>query len=333
MKTYDITIIGFGVTGMLLLAILKKEQFQNICIIDPYFDGGDLIRLWGDVLSNVPLQKTIDALKLIDPHYILHQDLYDPAKITPLHFVSHMVKDFSKQFLQHVDIYESTVKKLDYKDLWTISSENETIQSKTILLCQGSEPKKIKCSIPCIPLHIALNKNLLKSYIKPTDKVLLFGTAHSGTLILENLEQLSVNTSAIYKGAKPFIFATEDYDGIKEEAERIANEILNDKYNYIKLYHIHNVEKIIKASKEADWIINAIGFEARNIETYVNDSLVSLRMYDSKTGLLTQCPKAYGFGIAYPSLAPDNIHVDVGLYSFIEHIQKQIVNLKTILIR
>ena len=99
------------------------------------------------------------------------------------------------------------------------------------------------------------------------------------------------------------------------------------------LYHIHNVEKIIKASKEADWIINAIGFEARNIETYVNDLLVSLKDYDSKTGILTQCPKAYGFGIAYPSLAPDNIHVDVGIYSFVEHIQKQIPNLKSILNR
>ena len=332
MKTYDITIIGFGVTGMLLLAILKKEQFQNICIIDPYFDGGDLIRLWGDVLSNIPLQKSIDALKLIDPNYTLQQDLYDPTKITPLHVVAHMVKNFTKPFLQDVDIYESTVKKLLYKDLWTITTENETIYSKSILLCQGSEPKKIKCSIPSIPLHIALNKNLLKSYLKPKDKVLLFGTSHSGVLALENLEDLKIQTTAIYKGAKPFTFATEDYDGIKEEAERIAKQILNNTYTHIQLYHINNVEKIIKASKEADWLINSIGFEARNIETYVNDSSVSLKIYDSKTGILLQCPKAYGFGIAYPSLAPDNSHVDVGLYVFVEHIKKQIPNLKTCII-
>ena len=333
MKTYDITIIGFGITGMLLLPILKKEGFENICIIDPYFDGGDLLRLWGDILSNTPLQKAIDALKLIDPSYTL-PTVYDPTKITPLSLLVHIVKDFSKSFLHHVDIYETTVKKLEYNELWTVINEDlSNIKSNTIILCQGSEPKKIKCSIPSIPLHIALNKNLLKTYVKPNDKVLLFGTSHSGVLILENLEQLQVHTTAVYKGVKPFYFAKDgDYDGIKEEAYRIASEILNNVYTYVHLHHIHDTGNIIKASKEADWVINSIGFEARNIETTVNGLPVSLRTYDSKTGALV-CPKAFGFGIAYPSLAPDNIHVDVGLFSFVEHILKQIPNLKTILNR
>ena len=331
MKPYDITIIGFGITGMVLLAILKKEGFDNICIIDPHFDGGDLLRLWGDVLSNTPLQKAVNALRLIDPNYVTNET-YDLTSITPLQIIAHMVKDFSKQFLQHVDIHESYVKKLCYNDLWTISTEDVQIQSKIICLCQGSEPKRMKCTIPSIPLHIALNKNLLKKYIKPKDKVLLFGTAHSGALVLENLEQIQVCTTAIYKGSKPFSFASEDYDGIKEEAERVAKQILNNEYKYIQLYHIHETGKIIKASKEANWVINCIGFEARNIETFVNDLPFSIRDYDSKSGEL-KCPKAYGFGIAYPSLAPDNIHVDVGLFSFVEHIQKQIPNLKTILSR
>ena len=331
MKTYDITIIGFGITGMVLLAILKKEGFDNICIIDPHFDGGDLLRLWGDVLSNTPLQKAVNALKLIDPNYRTNET-YDLTSITPLQIIAHMVKDFTKQFLEHVDIYESTVKKLSYSDNWTISTDDSQIQSKMICLCQGSQPKRLNCDIPSIPLHIALNKNLLKNYIKPKNKVLLFGTAHSGALVLENLEQLQASTTAIYKGSKPFSFAYEDYDGIKEEAERIAKQILNNEYKYIQLFHIHDTGKIIKASKEANWVINAFGFEARTIETIVNGSPVSITDYNSSSGEL-KCPNAYGFGIAYPSLAPDNIHVDVGLFSFVEHIQKQIPNLKTILSR
>jgi hypothetical protein len=35
-------------------------------------------------------------------------------------------------------------------------------------------------------------------------------------------------------------------------------------------------------------------------------------------------PNAWGFGIAYPSQAPDGIHFDVGVASFIEHISNNI---------
>ena len=330
MKTYDVTIIGFGITGMLVLAILKKESINNICIIDPYFDGGDLIRSWGDVLSNTPLRKAIDALQRINPSYTPEDTPQDTESITPLSTLVHMVKDFIKG--HQYDRYETKVKKLIYTDIWTIHNEDlSSFQSKVIIACQGSEPRKLQCGTPCIPLHIALNKDLLKKYMKATHKVLVFGTSHSGTLVLENLEKLGVQTTAIYKKDNPFSFASDgDYDGIKEEAARIAKQILNNEYKNIQLVNIMNVEKVIKASKEATYIIYSIGFEARSIDIVVNENHVSIKDYDSKTGAL-KCPKAYGFGIAYPSLAPDNIHVDVGLYSFVEHIQKQIPNLKTYL--
>ena len=335
MKQYNTTIIGFGITGMLVLAILKSENIDNICIIDPYFDGGDLLRLWGDVLSNTSLQKTIDALKLINPTYVVPQTYaqYDVTKITPLYVLVFIIKDFLRQY-QLCTTYETKVQTLEYNEVWTITNEDGTsIQSKTILCCQGSEVKKLQCGIPSISLNNALNKDILKKYIKPADKVLVFGTAHSGALVLENLHNLGVETTAVYKGDKPFSFASEgEYDGIKEEAERIGRSILDKKYN-IQLIHLTNVEKIIKASKEATWVIYAIGFESRSIKVFVNNKVVSLKLYDSKNGLLSECPKAYGFGIAYPSLAPDNIHVDVGIYSFVEHIQKQIPNLKSILNR
>ena len=330
MKTYDITIIGFGITGMLVLAILKSNNIHNICIIDPYFDGGDLMRLWGDVISNTPLEKAINALQLINPNYVLPaQYNYDITKITPLYILVHIVKDFVRQY--DFDRVETNVKKLIYNDIWNITNEDGSIlQSKVIIACQGSEPKKLQCAIPSIPLQNALNKDILKKYIKPLDKVLLFGTAHSGTLILENLEKLKVQTTAIYK-ENAFLFASDGaYDGIKEEGERIARQILNNEYKYIDLVKLTNVEKIIKASKEASWVIYAMGFESRLIDAVVNEKPISLREYDSSTGML-KCPKAYGFGIAYPSLAPDKTHVDVGLFSFVEHIQKQIPNLKTYL--
>jgi pyruvate/2-oxoglutarate dehydrogenase complex dihydrolipoamide dehydrogenase (E3) component len=326
---YDIAIIGYGITGMLALAILQPQKY-NICLIDPHFDGGNLMRLYGDVLSNTPLKKTINGLKLIDPNYVLPEryQIYDVEKITPLSIIAQIIKDFTDNFKKQVDTYETKVLTLKYNTTWNIQTYEETIQSKVILLCQGAEPKKLKCNIPSIPLEVALKKETLSKYVKPSDKVIVFGTAHSGTLVLENLQLLGIETTAIYKKEKPFFFDKDgEYDGIKAEAERIATSILNKEFNKIHLVNICKIDEIIKATKDASWVIYATGFETKqNILCDFN-----LSKYDGNSGRILNTEKAYGFGIAYPSLAPDSIHVDVGVYSFIEHIQKQIEDIKKLI--
>ena len=325
MKKYKSTIIGFGITGMITLAILNKEKYDlsKVCIIDPYFDGGALIRDYGDVMSNTPLEKTVNALKLIDPAYVLPEwCVYDLDKITPLYVLVDLIKDFTKNLLNQVSIYQEKVISLDYNSSWKIQTESTTLESTYIYLCQGSNPKKLKCNIPTIPLHIALNKTLLKKYVKQNDKIIVFGTSHSGTLVLENLESLYIETKAIYKNKTPFLFASDGiYDGIKEEAEKIGKEILNNKYKHIELININNIDEIIKYTKVCNWSIYATGFERSSIESPIN-----LSVYDSSTGKILNTNNAYGFGIAYPSLAPDTIHYDVGIYSFVEHIQKNLKN-------
>ena len=324
MKKYDITIIGYGITGMLLLAILNQQNIDlsRICIIDPHFDGGALMREYGDVLSNTPLCKAVDALKLINPEYVLPEwcSQYNLNSITPLFVLAHLIKDFTNHILQKVDTYETMVKSLEYRNTWNIKTDDESIsiESSTIYLCQGSNAKKLKCNIPSIPLHIALNKSMLKKYVQPTDKIIVFGTSHSGTLVLENLETLGIETKAIHKNKSPFLFAKDgDYDGLKEEAERIANSILKDEYKHIELIHMNHIDKIIKYTKTCNWCIYAIGFEASKISCNID-----LSKYDNTSGKILNTESAYGFGIAYPSLAPDSIHVDVGVLSFVEHIQK-----------
>ena len=329
---YDIAIIGYGITGMLALAILQQNgiDLSKVCVIDPYYDGGTLMRDYGNVVSNTPLSKLIIALKSINPEYRLPEEYtnYDENKITPLYVLTNIIKDFTRPLLSKVDKYESRVISIDSSIDYTIETDNNnTIKSKIILCCQGSSPKKLSCNIPIVPLNVALNIDLLKHYIKPKDKVILFGTAHSGTLILENLHKLNIQTTAIHKSKTPFLFAKDgEYDGIKEEAERIANQILNNEYNNLKLLNITAIDSVIKASKEADWVIYSIGFEAQKIRANFD-----ITKYDSTSGKILGVEKAYGFGIAYPSLAPDSIHVDVGVLSFVEHIQKQMGELKKLL--
>lgn len=329
---YDIAIIGYGITGMLALAILQQNSINlsRVCVIDPYYDGGALIREYGNVVSNTPLSKLTTALKSINSEYRLPEEYsnYDENKITPLYVLVNIIKDFTKLLLSKVDKYESRVISIDSGIDYTIETDNNnTIKSKIVLFCQGSSPKKLSCGIPVVPLNVALNIDLLKYYVKPKDRVILFGTAHSGTLILENLHKLNIQTTAIHKSRFPFLFAKDgEYDGIKEEAERIANEILNNQHENLKLLNISEIDSIIRASKEANWVIYSIGFETQKIRGNFDTT-----KYDSTSGKILDTEKAYGFGIAYPSLAPDSIHVDVGVLSFVEHIQKQMEELKKLL--
>ena len=329
---YDITIIGYGITGMLTLAILQQNFFDlsKVCVIDPYYDGGSLMREYGNVISNTPLSKLITALQSIKPEYTIPEEYcsYDVNKITPLYVLTNIIKDFTKNILKQVNIYETKVLNINNNVNYTLETENgDTIKSRVIICCQGSSPKTLSCNIPIIPLHIALNLEVLKQYVKPNDKVILFGTAHSGTLILENLHKLNIQTTAVYKTKAPFLFANEgEYNGIKEEAERIANQILNSEYTKLKLLNINEIDKVIKASKDANWVIYSIGFEAHKIKGNFD-----ITKYNSTNGKILDIENAYGFGIAYPSLAPDSIHVDVGVPSFIEHIQKQMEELKKLL--
>ena len=321
MESYDIAIVGYGITGMIVLAILQdKLPNVRVAIIDPYFDGGALIREYGNVISNTPFNKAINALKLIDPSYEVSSN-YDVNKTTPLYVLVHLLKDF---ITMDYSRYETKVKSIN--NTFITNEDGTQLQAKLIILCQGSNPKTLQIDIPSIPLHIALNKDLLQRYIRPSDKVIVFGTAHSGTLVLENLESLNVSTTAIYNKEKPFYFAKNgDYDGIKEDAERIAEDIMNKKYKNITLLNTKYVDKIIKATKKASYVIYAIGFEARTIEIENIDST----KYDAKSGKISD--NIWGFGIAYPSSAPDNIHYDVGVYSFVEHILNQIENMKAYL--
>lgn len=317
---YDILIIGGGVTGLLAYYALEKEV-SNIAIIDPYFDGGDLIQKYGSVQSNTPLLKTINALKLLEPSY-QYNDEYPEDKTAPLYIHTQLIQDFIKP----KDCIQDFVESLSFENkIWSVKTKDNIYLTKVIILCQGSNPKILNCGIPTIHLEDALNKDSLKKFVKSNDTVLVFGTSHSGTLVLQNLEDLKIVTTAVHKNVKPFLFAKDgEYDGIKEEAEFIAERILKNEFSYVKLLHLQQVDKLIKVSKKATKVIYAIGFNTRDIKISYNNEIKDSSLYDKKTGSILGCEGLWGFGIAYPSSAPDDIHVDVGIISFVEHILKQV---------
>ena len=86
---------------------------------------------------------------------------------------------------------------------------------------------------------------------------------------------------------------------------------------------------MIRTSHHADWVVYAMGFQSRSsVQVSVNGVAIQAPLkYNGTTGQINEAPFAWGFGIAYPNLAPDGIHWDVSVAAFLEHMKQQIPSL------
>jgi hypothetical protein len=204
-------------------------------------------------------------------------------------------------------------------DSWKLQLQHakQPLFFDVVFFCQGSNPKSLDLPFPTIPLEIALESKRLQDFVQTGNHVLVFGTAHSGPLVVKNLFDLGVIVTNFYATEKPFYFQRDgDYDGIKQDAAVIADEILHGKYPTVTLESVHDMSAIIRASKTADACVYACGFEPRLIHPGISN-------YDAHTGRIQGTTTAWGFGIAYPNKAPDGIHWDVSVPAFQTHIEKQ----------
>jgi cation diffusion facilitator CzcD-associated flavoprotein CzcO len=326
-QIYKCTIVGTGAAGLLALLLFSQEskiQPEEILCIDPHHDGGDLQRLWSSVYSNT----TWSQLLAIFPSTIRLPERWaslDPSAPTSLSNYIQCLRYVVKDYLTRCEVVYGTVTDLTPRDeskcitVHCRTNTNEQLQfkSKTVLITTGSEAKRGDLPIPCIPLSAALHTGLLSTYVQPGQHVTVFGTAHSGTIILKNLHTLGARTTAFYKTSTPFLFARDgEYDGIKQESQTIADEILSGVYTQTQLIPLTNTAQLIRAAKKSDWVIYATGFTPRGLQGRFCE-------YDGHTGKLVNLEGVWGFGIAYPNIAEDGIHKDVSIPSFYTHIRNQ----------
>ena len=323
-----ICIIGAGATGILLLLLLR--DVKNITIIDPNFDGGDLARRWGAIQSNTPWSKTFNALSTQFDALGL-TSAHDLNSTTHLSSIAELLRSMAKPTLKNVSQIHGAVSRCEYStqdSIWSIQVQvgNETrrIQCEKIVFTQGSEPLTYDLPIPSIPLDIAMDVGRLKHYVKAGEKVLIFGTKHSGTLAMKSACDLSANVTAIYRSEKPFYYDRDGvYDGIKAEATVIADAVLNGTLP-VTLVQTSNIEALVRATSTADWVVYAMGFRPRqDIQLFVDGERKSTTAYNDSTGKLLEVSNAWGFGIAYPKRAPDGVHFDVSVAAFLEHMKEQ----------
>lgn len=332
---YDICIIGAGATGLSLLLLLQDRGISpsNIAMVDPHFDGGDLVRKWTSVISNTPWSKTFAAL----PARYVSTVTQDPSATAPLAELGSFLRRAAQPMLQglgaQVQGWATRADWVSATRTWSVAVKGcaEPILARRLVLAPGGEPRALDLPIPSIPLEIALDRQRIRHYVSPGQRVLQFGTMHSGTLIARNLvEDCSAQVVACYNTPEPFVWDRDGaYDGLKAEAAEIADAIQRGAYaSQLRLCSTNDTAGFLRASRIADWVVYAMGFKPRDtISLYSDGQQVSAHTYHGSTGALQEAPAAWGFGVAYPNRAPDGVHWDVSVAAFLEHMRGQLDSL------
>jgi hypothetical protein len=322
-----VCIIGCGATGLLLLHNLQKQGIspEQVIVIDPTFFGGDLCNKWFSVTSNTRWEQLLQAVPYPGtlPEKWSSLPPSDPCSLR--HYIDYLLEVVKPYLLQCELRSTYATKAIHESNKWqiTLKAQKAVVEADILLVATGSEPKQLDLPYPSIPLDVALNKERLQQSVKSGQHILVFGTAHSATLIVRNLLDCGASVTNFYATPKPFYFDRDgDYDGLKQEAALIADKILKKELP-VTLVSVQDMGGIIRQTRKVDAVVYAIGFEARDP--------FGLKSYNSETGQLDTYSNAWGFGIAYPNKASDGIHYDVSIPAFQAHIEKQMPNILSLL--
>lgn len=320
---YDLTLIGYGVAHIALLLALSRYSPLKVCIVDPYFDGGDLRRLYGSVHSNTTWQQFLDA---VEPHlskvkYAALAALYEATATVPL---ADLVDNFESIVVPGTKV-SGIVTAANYSTAWILTlKDGRQIQSKVISFSPGAEPKTLTYPKPTLTLPAVLSGQV---HIRPDSHCVVFGLSHSGTLAVERLSRVCTKVTAVYRTTEPFEFAEDGhYNGIKQESATIARRLQAGDISNVELVFTKDHEKVFAALIAADWVLYTVGFEGRHhaVQWTVDGQTVDAAPYDATTGRLTAMPAAFGFGIAYPNsnTVGEKTYYDVSLAAFVAHCEK-----------
>jgi hypothetical protein len=324
--TYKHAIIGFGIAGQLLVCELIQRGVQpnTIVIFDKTGLGGALATDYSQVISNTPWWKTRQALAVYSPYSTKSIEegnaTYQENECMPLADIAKACLHTALEASKGSERIITTVTDMNHVEgVWIIQHTFGSVQAKRVYLTHGANEKKMDLPFPQIPLSIALDKTLLSRYVKQSDTVVVIGLSHSGTICLDHLHKLGIETVGIYNTVTPFLFARDgNYDGIKEGSEQIADAILRGEHSSTtQLISYGESFKILKALKHATKCIQCIGFEATPIGS-------NKLLYNHQTATIDGAPNRFGYGIAFPGMTEQagKWFPDVSVLSFQEQIRR-----------
>jgi hypothetical protein len=342
-----ITLVGFGISGQILLSyILDIIPAYKVAIIDPDFMGGDLAREYGAIESNTTIETKVKSIETLPSATAQWSSTIsslkgrgDPSSTVNLGKLASDLRICGLEMAKKVKcIYDmaTAVTWVPEKSAWSVTLGNctnggnaNTHTTKIICFCTGMLPVKQDYGIPIIPLSVALDPARLERIVLPGQRVVVIGSSHSATLVCKHINAIpDTGISCIYRGSKPFKYARDnDYGGIKQESASIADGILKGDYPKIKLYSSANIQGVSKVIREAQWIVQATGFR----ENFPIISAPSEVVWDSKSGTAPGVPQAFAFGACVPDTTEVNgvRHPDISVSAFVEQISVRWPLLKT----
>jgi len=345
MPDSTITLIGFGISGQILLSyILTILAAHNITIIDPDFVGGDLAREYGAIQSNTTIETKVRSIESLvsmtgtitnwsntisslkgkgsSDSTVNLSDLASDIRITGIE-MANKVKC----------IYDivSAATWVPEENLWHLTLGNgKTHTTHVVCFCTGMLPKKEDYGVPIIPLSVALDSSRLERMVLPGQRIVVIGSSHSATLACKYIHAIpDTSVYCIYRGSKPFKYARDnEYGGIKQESATIADEILKGEYPRLSTCSSAQLSEVCKIMRSADWIVQATGFRSNFplITAPVKEIL-----WDSKLGTAPGVPQAYAFGACAPDTTEFNgiQYPDISVASFVDQIYLRWPLLKT----
>jgi len=328
---YDWTVVGAGPAGISAITVLLESGVSKdkILWIDPSFKVGNLSS-YPEVPANSPASDFVDffkSSKYFDSSEFLCKKLIENNSepflkdvISPLQCITYSLR----KIVCSKEAYVNELKKFDNWQL--ILNGSEVVESKQVILATGSHPIDFGYNKDkTIPLEIALNKDVLKSYVDNKSQVIVFGGSHSAILVLKFLHEIGVKKIInIYKDELTFCDystnpPTNAGSGLKGIAARWAQDFLvGSKIENLERIHLDNLTQDLIDS--SDKIVYAAGFRPNKIN--------GIKIDKYEAGELAE--GLFGMGIAFPDYYIDpkgNKEYLIGLDSFLLYARKTIPGL------
>jgi hypothetical protein len=326
---FKIAIVGLGPAGILALAQLPPALQRETAVFESAAIGGALASDYASVVANIPNSVITAALREVPAWAaapLPHLEKYSDETCPRLGDVVRQLRDLIAPDLARVAFHSSRVVKYTRSaaGIWKLETSTGTVfEAQKIILCTGAAPKILDLPKSVIPLSAALTPALLSNYVTSNDSVVVFGTAHSGTLVLRNLRDAGVKAiSGLHKGSAPFMFARDGHsEGIKQESAAIADDLLAN--GWARLISLDDFAAAHRAVAEATAVVYAIGFE-RPAPVFTDT--------EGAVKSLIGSPHVHGFGIGFPALYTASNgaqYPDVGFGGFVTAIKAALPSLLT----
>ncbi len=331
---YEFTVLGAGSAGIAVIGVLLDQKIdpQSIMWIDDEFNVGRIGKYYTSVPGNTKVSRLINTLNAcesfkfsLSPIRFRVQDI-DQNTTCDLRYIVEPLQWITDHLKKTVHTEQGLVSAIERKNnYWVMRCNDVEITTKNLILATGSHPAKLFLQGPQeILLDDALVLEKLAQVVSSEDRVAVFGTSHSGVLVLKNLSQLGVRgiVSFYKQQIRYFIEALNinENTGLKGSVAVWAKNVLEAGLVPNLTAFVSDDENIERELPSCTKVVYAIGFERNAVPGFAPEVLAN---YNKKTGVIGD--NLFGLGIAFPEEVINyygESEFSIGIWQFIQYAKR-----------